>query len=101
MPVISQPHAVGTAASEEQIEKHLQMLGFIEVFETGKGMSKAHRLAMEAGLRTPELALPRRAGFLLRSEWLWLEDVHEENAVMSSGGVLQIFDPVLHFIDPI
>ncbi len=99
MPVISQSHAKGTPASESQIVAHLKKLGFIEVFETGKGMAKAHKLAVAAGLRPPSLEGPKRVGFLLPAEGVWLEDVHEENAVVSPGGKLQVFDPVMHFIE--
>jgi hypothetical protein len=99
MPVISQPDAKGTPAIDSQIAAHLKNLGFIEVFETGKGMGKAHSLAVEAGLHPPDLGEPKRVGFLLPSEGVWLEDVHEENAVVSPAGRLQVFDPVMHFID--
>ncbi len=99
MPVISQPDAKGAPATDGQIAAHLKKLGFIEAFATGEGMGKAHRLAVEAGLAPPHLEEPQRVGFLLPSEGLWLEDVHEENAVISPGGKLEVFDPVMHFIE--
>ncbi len=98
-PVISQPHAKGTPATDSQITAHLENLGFIEVFEAGEGMGRAHRLAIEAGLQPPDLEEPRRVGFLLPGEGVWLEDVHGENAVVSPGGKVVAFDPVMHFID--
>lgn len=99
LPVISQADAAGSAPTDEQIRIHLQHLGFREIFETGKGMMKAHRLAVEAGLGPPDLGLPRRVGFYLASEGIWLEDVHDENAVLSPEGDINVFDPVAYFID--
>ena len=62
-------------------------------------MSQAHRLAVEAGLNPPPLEQPNRLGFLLPSEGMWLEDVHEENAVISVTGRLEVFDPVIFLLD--
>lgn len=62
-------------------------------------MGKAHRLAEEAGLKPPRLGQPKGVGFLLPDEGLWLEDVHEENAVISPSRSLEVFDPVMHFLD--
>lgn len=97
MPVISQPHASGTEPTEQQIMDALKGRGFIEVFETGKGMTAAHRLAIEAGLNPPPLPAPKRVGFYNPELKIWLEDVHEENASLINGEV-GVFDPVLYFV---
>jgi hypothetical protein len=90
-PVISQPHALGEGATEAEIGDHLLGLGFKEVFEPGMGMRNAHLLAMEAGLNPPILEAPRRIGWL-HKDGIWVEDVHEENAVKSPKGNVNVFD---------
>ncbi len=97
-PVISQPDAVGEGATELEIGDHLRGLGFQEVFEPGDGMNKAHLLAMEAGLNPPPLEAPRRIGWL-NMDGIWVEDVHEENAVKSPRGNVNVFDPVAYVVD--
>lgn len=97
-PVISQPHAVGETPTDGQIRQHLLDMGFVEVFDTGK-MTKLQQLAREAGLNPPGLEEAKRVGFLLKSEGIWLEDVHDENAVLSPNGKLNVFDPVAYFVD--
>jgi len=97
-PVISQPDAVGEGATEAEIGDHLRGLGFQEVFEPGEGMSKAHSLAEEAGLNPPPLEPPRRIGWL-NKDGVWVEDVHEENAVNSPNGNVNVFDPVAYIVE--
>jgi hypothetical protein len=100
VPVIAQPTARGARATDEQITKELNLFGFIEVFEPGVRLGRAYQLAVEAGLQPPPLAQPRRVGFLHASEGIWLEDVHEENAVISTAtGRLEVFDPVASLLD--
>jgi hypothetical protein len=98
MPVISQPDAVGSEPTELEITNSLKARGFKEVFETGKGMSKAHQLAIDAGLKPPALPEPKRVGFYNEELNLWLEDVHEENAKKLSNGEIGVFDPVTYFV---
>jgi hypothetical protein len=98
MPVISQPNAVGAEPTELEITNSLKARGFKEVFETGKGMSKAHQLAIDAGLKPPALPEPKRVGFYNEELNLWLEDVHEENAKKLSNGEIGVFDPVTYFV---
>ena len=100
IPVISQSDAVGIEPTDEEITEHLANLGFHEVFETGDGMTRAHRLAVEAGLKPPPLStVERRIGFLLLEEGIWLEDVHGENAVVALNKFVNVFDPVTYFLD--
>ena len=100
VPVISQPDAVGVEPTDGEVGDHLTNLGFLEVFETGDGMTNAHRLAVEAGLKPPPLSTAeRRIGFLLVEEGIWLEDVHGENAVVAQNELVNVFDPVTYFLD--
>ncbi|HEV7404411.1 MAG TPA: hypothetical protein VGO11_15835 [Chthoniobacteraceae bacterium] len=100
VPVISQPDAIGTEPSEEQVTNELKLLGFVEAFEPGLRFGKAHQLAVEAGLQPPPLGGPRRIGFLHPGEGIWLEDVHGENAVISAAtGRLEVFDPVASLVN--
>ena len=100
VPVISQPDAVGVEPTDEEISDHLANLGFHEVFGTGAGMTTAHRLAVEAGLKPPRLSTAeRRVGFLLPEEGIWLEDVHGENAVVAQNDLVNVFDPVTYFLE--
>ena len=98
LPVISQPHAKGTEPSDIEVAGHLKSLGFREVTGTGKGMGKAHELAVQAGLNPPPLAAPERVGFYQPSLGIWLEDVHGENAVKTPHGI-GVFDPVAYFVN--
>ena len=94
-PVISQRHAIGQAPSQDEIMHHLKSLGFNPVFETG-GNTKMRQMAIDAGLKVKPL-IDRLLGFHDPTTNAWIEDVHDENAVMETTTPrrLNVFDPVM------